>query len=1364
MEIELIPDITNTFGEARLAELTAIAENHYDGRVTLEQMLESLHSSQTFLQDKEMMFIESLLRKKLEGKEDSLDPVVHGIRFGYLEGTPYREMLETQITGWTGVKPLYAKVLLENPGYPKHGVLAGYEVGIELEGGEIFSGHDHGVVSMEKDQKYCIARFEIFNPCDMSREEEPVNHGRVFVRDSATKNILASHPLDVISAPDHFTRHIKISKAYIYEGHDNRFMFEKIAKGSRSELNFHIEFRHSMTGLEAHLPEIEVELDTARNEELLFMAKTVLKAKCHLKDGEAVYIAEGTFLDRTACKGLKPGGYQIGVLIWGENICEGEFHVGEKLEEKEVTPENQLQFTVYDYIGKDYGKPVKGDAGQDAPADVKRAHEYITLNTLNLFRQDYIDNLKPDDNVEGQTTFKEGFNCDIAIYSSFTFVRKFDNADEMPVTYNLYDSTGRLVQTVEGSQSIDKDADGNELFFSSGNFSTEETSWPKGMYRVESIGWGETLISIKFEICEKDTYGMFDPAASQPRIGQGGLKIVKEVSDARRKLDELIGLRSVKEKIASLGEVSQFAALRQKAGLSFKKASLHARFIGSSGTGKTTVAKLIGQIYKEMGLLSSGHVVFEERRTLIGRYYDSELRETERALRNAQGGVLFIDEAYGLYVEEDPKDPGHKVIEALLTALADEDNRDWMLILAGYPDDMEQLMNSNEGLNSRVSDVFFFDEMSRDELVEVADLYCRRNEYIMTPEAHRALESVIARDYASRSKTFGNARYVNNLLEKKIVPAMASRVCSLPAPRTIKQLKTIEKEDVPAMRKLRDSKNLGRLEEMVGLEDLKQSITSHLNFVQMVNYRMSMGIHTEMPPLHMIFTGNPGTGKSTVADFMGEIYASMGILSRGEVIKVEKRDLVGKHVGETEDKMNDLLERAKGNVLFIDEAYQLWSNEDSNDYGKIVLESLLAVLANDQLDMIVILAGYTAEMERLIKMNSGIESRFPYTFHFEDYTADELIEIADITVEKANFILSPEARERLLELIQQEIDRNKDSFGNARFVKRLISTKVLPAMADRINKLKEPPTEEVLKTIIAEDIPDSPDGSRFSHEEFDEEAISKALERLDSMVGLRNVKKTIHNFVEVARYISAERQEAFGNQLMKWNFVGNSGTGKSTVAQIMADILKAMGLIDKGKVVELKGEEFYNVPEYRCDEILRKAMEDSKYGLLFIDSDAPMFRNANSWALTGDQLRIKLAALTAEIGGNGALIIAECEPHRPSTGPSLAGKGVFDLDRTLVFEDYTADELYEILVQQLQESKAKLSAEAEAKMRTYINALCDNRSLAMANARTMKLLAQSILQIMLLRESRDPEAAKGLVTAEDVESFEWHKPYKKIGF
>ena len=933
--------------------------------------------------------------------------------------------------------------------------------------------------------------------------------------------------------------------------------------------------------------------------------------------------------------------------------------------------------------------------------------------------------------------------------------------EKYDLCYLLYDQTGNLI--VKQDAYAYKDSNANICIAYYGFTSDDDSEWSEGRYKVELTALGKSIMVASFSIGSHALEGETDVAQVVSMLKANAL--IDYASDkAMDKLEQMVGLKRVKEKIRSLSRLSMLSQRRKEMGLPVKNASLHARFVGNPGTGKTTIAEIMGQIYKDLGLLSRGHVVRVERRNLVGRYYDSELRATEQAIESAQGGVLFIDEAYSLYVPDDPRDPGKHVLEALLTALSDEKRRDWMLVLAGYPDEIEQMMNANPGIKSRVNETLFFDDYDVEELMQIADLYCKRNKFRMSAEVRKHLHSVVSRDYGARDKHFGNARYINNLMEQTIAANMAHRVSRIENPTKL-QLQTIEIEDIPSLREeAPKSKGMAGLNQMVGLSNLKRNLSQHLNMVKLANMRMKRGLHTQMPPLHMIFTGNPGTGKTTVADFLGEIYASMGLLSKGDVIRVEKRDLVGSHVGETERKMKSILNRAKGNILFIDEAYQLCAKEGQNDYGENVIDSLLTTLSNDQVDMIVILAGYPKDMERLLNMNDGLRSRFPYTFHFEDYSVDELHKIALQRAKSDNYCFTKRAEQLLKSLIKREVLRKRSSFGNARFVTRLLSAEILPRMATRLSNEVAEPTKRQLKTIIAKDIPISQaEAARIECGGFDDEAIDVALKRLDALVGQNSVKRAIHNFVDIARYLNSEGEAFVGKGLLKWNFVGNTGTGKSIVAEILAQILKAMNLLDKGNIVEVRGEQIFNVSEYQCDQVLRQAMELSRHGLLFIDGDAPEFRNMHEYRLTSEQLRIKLTSLVAEIGGQGALVIAECNSPRQTVANSLAINGIYDFDHTFFFDDYTSDELFEILCQRLRKHKVKFTAEAEAKIRKYIELLCENRTLSFANARTMKHLARTIYEQVILRTSRDKSSPRNRVLLGDVEGYNWQQS-RKIGY
>lgn len=272
----------------------------------------------------------------------------------------------------------------------------------------------------------------------------------------------------------------------------------------------------------------------------------------------------------------------------------------------------------------------------------------------------------------------------------------------------------------------------------------------------------------------------------------------REISPLKA-LDNLTGLSSVKEKLHTYEKLVIFNKMRIERELPSISLPLHAMFCGSPGTGKTTVAKRMGLMLRRAGVLSRGHVVIKERATLLGPYYSNEETNTFNAIEEAQGGILFIDEAYQLYQPDDPRDPGKFVIEALMTALADDSRRDWMLILAGYTDEMKRMFEMNPGLKSRIPDsnIYVFDDFTEAELMDIADNYLRRHDYTLSPDAHAALSQRLAADYSARDKNFGNARHVINMIQTEILPKMAVRVVSQSV-ITPESLSEIQACDIPA--------------------------------------------------------------------------------------------------------------------------------------------------------------------------------------------------------------------------------------------------------------------------------------------------------------------------------------------------------------------------------------------------------------------------------------------------------------------------------------------------------------------------------------------------------------------------------------
>ncbi|MEL6924409.1 MAG: AAA family ATPase, partial [Bacteroidota bacterium] len=527
-------------------------------------------------------------------------------------------------------------------------------------------------------------------------------------------------------------------------------------------------------------------------------------------------------------------------------------------------------------------------------------------------------------------------------------LRKEDTNFPLELQFNFYNDAGQHKAFMSYFKEI---KDQREFILLDTGYGSDNIGyWYEDRYTLEVIFMDQLVAIVPFEVGSEDEE--LDGKQAFSTSKQTKEYITTETKkltfdEARVELENLIGLNTVKEQINELATYLQFLKIRQDRGLEAnQKFVLHSVFTGNPGTGKTTVANMLGKIYLSLGLLTHGKVMEVGRADLVGEFIGQTAPKTKKAIDKARGGILFIDEAYSLTNRgEDGKDFGREVIEVLLKEMSDGAG-DIAIICAGYPKHMQHFLNSNPGLTSRLRNVVHFPDYSPDELMEIADFTAEKRNVVITKDARRFIKKKLIELYRSRDEQFGNARYVNGLIEE------AKQNMALRLMNSTSNVDALDKSSLteitrPDMEKVfnqGEDRNihipvdealledtLAQLHELVGLEDVKQEVDE---LTKLVRYYQEIGKDVKKAfSLHTVFKGNPGTGKTTIARLLVQIYKALGILERGHLVECDRKSLVAGYIGQTAIKTNEMIEKSIGGGLFIDEAYGLTKGGE-NDFGK----------------------------------------------------------------------------------------------------------------------------------------------------------------------------------------------------------------------------------------------------------------------------------------------------------------------------------------------------------------------------------------------------------------------------------------------
>lgn len=515
-------------------------------------------------------------------------------------------------------------------------------------------------------------------------------------------------------------------------------------------------------------------------------------------------------------------------------------------------------------------------------------------------------------------------------------------------------------------------------------------------------------------------------------------------------LDGLVGLETVKTEFRNIYKL-QVAGLTDPENMHY-----HMLFTGNPGTGKTTVARLAADLFFRMGVIKTNKLVVTKPCDLVSEWIGGTGMKAMEVIRRAYNGVLLIDEAYGIA----NMDRGQELLNVLLQEM--ENNADKLIVIfAGYVDEMRQLLKANPGLGSRIGQQIHFDDYTPVELAQIFLQMSKKDGFSLDPSARDELDDCISA--LMTKEFFGNAREIRNMLQdlKEVwsddyynaVTAQDSSSADVPRvfmPHHFEKIMPPKKEV--------------SINDLIGLDVLKKKLAEFKQQAMYQKHLKEKGFAdlTDFS-MHMIFTGNPGTGKTSVAKLIADDLYSIGMLKTNRLVVVGRKDLVSPY-GNTAQKTADVIRKAVGGVLFVDEAYSLASSRAS---GNECIDVFLTAMEEHKSDTVFIFAGYVDEMLEFLAMNPGIQSRIGYTFHFEDYSAEELTRMYAEKMHKTGFVVDEEAISRVRDIMEYFLDVK--NFGNGRFVNHVIQQTISQrAKRDFIENYRNIAAEDIpsIKTLI----------------------------------------------------------------------------------------------------------------------------------------------------------------------------------------------------------------------------------------------------------------------------------------------------------
>ncbi|MCQ2526405.1 MAG: AAA family ATPase [Lachnospiraceae bacterium] len=708
----------------------------------------------------------------------------------------------------------------------------------------------------------------------------------------------------------------------------------------------------------------------------------------------------------------------------------------------------------------------------------------------------------------------------------------------------------------------------------------------------------------------------------------------------------------------------------------FKYSVPHFILRGNPGVGKTTVARLIGQILYNEGILQKGTTIEAKRDDLVGQYIGETAIKTNECVESAIEGVLFIDDAYSLYEKGDDHNYAKEAIDTLVPIMTNPEKYRLCIIMAGYPEPMDELLEMNAGLRSRFSkaNILTIDDYKPELLQKIFVNDCKKDGYRFIGEQEGEtpldLELFFNNLYNQRNRAdFGNARDIVALSkEVKMQSSLRDDVARI-----------ITAEDFGDSGKYFIKRGVSSIDEIyaqidkyVGMgfvKDLFKNI--RLEVLDTIESK-KRGIKPEPYPDHYIFAGNPGTGKTTVGKMIGEFYHMMEVLGGAETKFVDASDIIGNHVGDSKDKIVEIMQDAidHNQVLYIDEAYQI----SESAYGNEIIGAMMTKMTENADDFKVIFGMYSNRVEAFLKMNAGLSRRLRVV-EFPDYNPEQLLEIFDRTISSQGCTITEEAHHRIKLILTHKYNVRGEDFGNAGEVKKM----VIDMKRLRLERVYASDIEgDARYEYIVDDIPK--ELLDMVADKVNPKTLDDIMKELNEQIGMSDLKNIIVQKQEELIFARKMGESPDDIRPGYYFFVGNPGTGKSTSAKLFAQCLQQMGIV--------KTENFYSctakdlVGQYvgqtqgKAYELLKK----SRNAVLFID-EAYSLSYADNAGSGNDFKKEALEEIIAfmddpEHRRTCCIILAGYE--KDMQGLYRSNSGMRSRIEEVHFRDYSAEETYDI--------------------------------------------------------------------------------------